>query len=83
MSSMEEILAQCTNVLPGHGRSDSAKEAFQRRFKEGEMIINHNMSALYASRVLKSGAAGYLTKEAAPEVIAGGAAETSLRDVSS
>ena len=65
MASMQEVLAQCTNVLPGHGRSDSAKEAFQRLADalQGDETLDHYGSGDYIA-AFEAEVAEMLGKEA-------------------
>ena len=65
MATMQEILAHCTNVLPGHGRSDSAKEAFQRLADalHGDETLDQYGSGEYIA-AFEAEVAGMLGKEA-------------------
>ena len=66
MANMEEVLARCTNVLPGHGRSDLIKGAFQRLADalQGDETLDHYGSGPYIA-AFEAEVAAMFAKEAA------------------
>lgn len=53
--------------MPGRGGLDVLKELRQRNTKAAVLVLSIYPEEQYAVRALRSGAAGYLTKESAPE----------------
>ena len=66
MATMKEIQAQCSNVLPGHGRSESAKEVLQGLADalRGDETMDHYCSGPYLA-AFEAEVAAIFGKEAA------------------
>ena len=54
-------------TMPGRSGLDVLKEVRQLRPKLPVLVLSMHAEEQFAARVLKAGAAGYLTKESAPE----------------